>query len=81
MEVIGVMNFSEKINWFYIFLEHFAHNSSMTITILFDHLIDVFKTMKHTRPSKLISQVDNCAKEGKVRMFTPYGVIIFLLLK
>ena len=33
--------------------------------ILFDHILRAFQQMKHKRPSTLILQVDNCAKEGK----------------
>lgn len=65
MDVIGVYNISSKNFHLYNFFQHWQHDPNMTLTILYDSLRRSFQNMKHHRPSTLILQIDNCAREGK----------------
>jgi hypothetical protein len=65
LNVYGVSNFSENCTQFYTFFPHWETGSNVSCSILYDHILRSFQKMKHKRPSTLILQVDNCAKEGK----------------
>jgi hypothetical protein len=65
LHVYGVSNFSENETQFYTFLPHWETGANISVSILYDHILQSFKTMNHKRPSTLVIQVDNCVKEGK----------------
>ena len=50
---------------FYIALPHWTAGANLSITILYNSIIQHLKKLKHQRPSQLVIQVDNCVKDGK----------------
>ena len=65
LNVYGVSNFSENETQFYTFLPHWKTGANISVSILYDHILQSFKSMNHKCPSTLVIQVDNCVKEGK----------------
>jgi hypothetical protein len=65
VSIYGISNFSEKLTHFYFFFPHWESGANVSITILYDHILRSFQTMKHKRPTTLIIQADNCVKEAK----------------
>jgi hypothetical protein len=65
VSIYGISNFSEKLTHFYFFFPHWESGANVSITILYDHILRSFLTMKHKRPATLIIQADNCVKEAK----------------
>ncbi len=50
---------------FYFFFSHWKSGANVSITILYDHILHTFLTMKHKRPAILVIQADNHVKEAK----------------
>ena len=64
--VYGVKLFAGEGNThFYVALPHWTAGANLSITILFNSIIQHFKNIKHERPPQLFIQVDNCVKDGK----------------
>ena len=63
--VYATVNFSSERNHFYLGFPHWAAGPNLSVTILFDSILQFFKIIKHNWPSQLYLQVDNCAKNGK----------------
>ena len=64
--VYGVKSFAGEGNThFYVALPHWTAGANLSITILFNSIIQHFKNIKHERPPQLFIQVDNCVKDGK----------------
>ena len=64
--VYGVKLFAgDGSTHFYVALPHWTAGANLSITILFNSIIQHFKNIKHQRPPQLVIQVDNCVKDGK----------------
>jgi hypothetical protein len=63
--VYGVSNFSNETTHFYLAFPHWSAGPNLSITILYNSILQFFKNIKHQRPAQFILQVDNCAKDGK----------------
>ena len=71
--VYATVNFSSGSTHFYLGFPHWAAGPNLSVTILFDSILQFFKTIKHNRPSQLYLQVDNCAKDGKNRIIFAFA--------
>jgi hypothetical protein len=65
IHIYGISNFSDNSCHFFLTFPHWTAGPNLSITILYNSILRYFNTVKHQRPSKLVLQVNNCAKDGK----------------
>jgi hypothetical protein len=63
--VYGVSNFSNSTTHFYLNFPHWTAGPNLSITILYNSVLEYFTSITHQKPAKLVLQIDNCAKDGK----------------
>ena len=69
--ICGIINHAIGVYELVILPENYQHDSSLTITILHDHLIRHLSLAKH-RPRHLQLQLDNSGKDNKNRYMIGY---------
>ena len=63
--VYATVNFSSGSNNLYLGFPHWEAGPNLSVTILFDSILQFFNIIKHNLPSQLYFQVDNCANNEK----------------
>lgn len=78
LEVEGLRNHGFRITKFYVYLEHWPHNTNTSMTILHNHISNLLHERKITTGKTLALQVDNCSKELKNTTFFGYAAWLIL---